>query len=349
MSEPESQTWRLLDDGITDPFLHFGVEEALLRLCDEKASPPTLRLRRVEPSVFIGVYQDAAEDVDIAYCRRRRIKLVRRPNPGGAVYQDDGSFCYSAFFNTSFLLDRLGLGKPEDFYTVFGRAVIETCARYGVKARLSPVNDVTVGGRKIYGSAQTSLYETFCHSGTFLVDTDLSTMAGALRPSRLKFSDKNFTSVKERVINLAEAAGRSIDPGEVCRELASQLAEVLQIRLIPGSLSAREMAVAEQLAATKYGLREWTFGKQAFPESARLAVKAASGVLSLGITRQGETITEVSVKGDFLLPDQRRLEDLLAKMRNKTVPAAVTLIDTSGLPEDLRRAMHEIVSSWRDN
>jgi lipoate-protein ligase A len=340
MNRSASTCWRLLEDGITDPFLHFGVEEALLRLCEEKASPPTLRLRRVEPSVFIGVYQDAAEDVDIAFCRRRGIKLVRRPNPGGAV-------CYSAFFNTRFLLDHLGLGGSEDFYPVFGAAVVATCARYGVKARLAPVNDVTVAGRKIYGSAQTSLYETFCHSGTFLVDTDIDTMAAALRPSRLKFSDKGFASVAERVINLVEAAGRPIDPGEVRRELSSQMAEALRIRLRPGSISSREMTLAEELAACKYRRREWTCGKRS--RSTRLAVKAASGVLSLGITLSGETIADLNVKGDFLLPDQSRLQELLEKMKNKTVPAAVTLLESSDLPDDLRRAMHEILSSWRDH
>jgi lipoate-protein ligase A len=347
MSTPELPVWRLLDDGITDPFLHFGLEEALLRLCDEGASPPTLRLRRVEPSVFIGVYQDAEEDVDLAYCRRRGIPLVRRSNPGGAVYQDGGSFCYSAFFTTGFLLGHLGLGGPEDFYTVFGSAVLATCARYGVKARLSPVNDVTVGGRKIYGSAQNVLYETFCHSGTFLVDCDLGVMAAALRPSRLKLSDKGFNSVAERVINLSTAAGRPLDAGEVSRELAWALAEALRIRLVPGDLSAAERELAEELARSRYRRREWTFSRRADSGSTRLAVKAASGVISLALSRRGETITAASVCGDFLLPDQGRLDALLAAMPQKTVSEAAALVSASGLPADLRRALEELLSSWR--
>jgi hypothetical protein len=47
-----------------------------------------------------------------------------------------------------------------------GQAVVATCSEYGVQAAPSLVNDVTIGRRKVYGSAQVEFYSAFVHSGT---------------------------------------------------------------------------------------------------------------------------------------------------------------------------------------
>jgi lipoate-protein ligase A len=81
---PTTPSWRLLLDDIRQPFLHFSVEESVLNGVDEGTSPPTLRLRRSDPSVWIGIYQLPEEDVDLEYCAQRSLPIVRRYNPGGA-------------------------------------------------------------------------------------------------------------------------------------------------------------------------------------------------------------------------------------------------------------------------
>ncbi len=292
--------WRLLRDGIADPFLHFAVEEAILREVSREASPYTLRLRRVEPSVFIGVTQDADEEVDVDYCRRHDILIVRRPNPGGAVYQDRGSFCYSAFFRKEFLA-RLGIASLEHLFQVFGRAVLETCAHYGVGADISPVNDVTINGRKVYGSAQLEWYSGIAHSGTFLVDADVETMQHVLRPSRLKFADKGFTSVRDRVINLSEAAGRHLDVEEVMECLAENIVGELGVTVRPGELTPGEQRESRRLYEEKYALDEWTFRRRGHYTTI-VSTKIPSGVMTLSANLTGEVLEAVSVTGDFLLP-----------------------------------------------
>lgn len=337
MAEPRL-SWRLLEDGITDPFLHFAVEETLLRRVSEGRSRPTLRLRQVEPCVFVGVFQDPREDADIEYCRRQGIPIVRRPNPGGAVYQDQGSFCYSAFFPRHPTFEALGILETRELYRVMGELVVGWCASFGVPAKAAPVNDVEIGGRKVYGSAQVELGPAVVHSGTFLVGTDIDAMASALRPSRLKYADKGFSSVRSRVLNLSEALGRPVEIRVAMDHLLEELARRLPIDLTPGPLTPEESSEARALCEAKYGRAEWTFPTRK-PFSTSLATRARSGVVVLELELEGPRIAELAVRGDFLIERQEDLAGLTASLKGRALPEAVALVRRSPLPADLSEAL----------
>lgn len=335
--------WRLLEDGITDPFLHFAVEETLLRRVSEGRSEPTFRLRQVVPSVFIGVFQDPREDADVDYCRRNGIPIVRRPNPGGAVYQDQGSFCYSAFFPKHPTFEILGIRETRDLYRVLGEVVVGWCRGFGVTAQAAPVNDVEVGGRKIYGSAQVEMGEAVVHSGTFLVDADIRAMESALRPSMLKFSDKGFSNVRDRVLNLAEAAGHPVPIPEAMGRLLRELDRRLPVVLVPGALTADERREAQGLYDAKYGREEWTFPVRK-PFATTLATKAPSGVVLLDLTLEGDRIEGMEVRGDFLVARQDVLAAILDRLKGQRLPEAMEILRGSLLPEDLSNALVRLLA-----
>ncbi len=341
-STPTRPPFRLLFDGIKGPFRHFAVEEALLRGVDEGTSPDTLRLRQVVPSVWIGVYQVPEEDVDLEYCRSKSIPVVRRHNPGGAVYQDEGSFCFSLFFRHKELFDRMGIAEAAELYPIVARAVVDTCAEYGVEAAHSPTNDCTVGGRKVYGSAQVEWGKAFVHSGTFLVSTDCAVMEKALRPSRLKFADKGIDTVRDRVITLSEAADRLIQVHEVMEKLTRHLADRLEIRLVPGELLREERARTGELYKVKYARPEWTFHPRLAYTSV-LSTKTPSGVLTLVVDLDGPILRRVDVQGDFLLPRQIDLQALTESMCGKTLDTARALVQCSPLPSDLTDALAKLL------
>jgi len=330
--------WRRLEDGIRDPFRHFALEEALLRCVDEGSSPDTLRLRRADRSVWIGVHQRPEEDVDLAECAARGIPVVRRHNPGGAVYQDEGSFCFSAVFRREATFRRLGIGEPDELYARVGAAIVAACAEFGVAAEVSPVNDVTVGGRKIYGSAQVEWYGAFAHSGSFLVDTDVEAMARTLRPSALKFADKGVRDVRGRVVTLRALLGRPVSVAEAAEVVARHVARAFDAALVPEPVRPHEAALADELWRRKYGRREWTFGARGDRRTA-VATKARSGVVTLRASLEGGVLGEVAVTGDFLLPDAAALERWTREARGRTPQEAAARVGTGRLPADLREAL----------
>ena len=302
MSTPTE--WRLLRDGITDAHHHFAVEEALVRLVDEGLSPPTLRLRQVRRAVFVGVFQDTWAEVDVDYCRQHGIKIVRRLNAGGAVYHDLGSFCYSAFFPRAAFPQ-----SEEELYRLFAGPVIGTCADYGIVARFHGRNDVLVGERKIYGSAQIAWYDTFVQSGTFLVHVDFDVMERALTPPALKFAGKSARSVKERVTSLARELGGELDTDEVMQRFAAHFGRVLGTHLVPGDLTPEEQALAAELLAVKYGTDEWNLGTQQACE-VTVSTRAKGGTLSLSADVDDGAIRQVRIRGDLLVSDRTVLEQL---------------------------------------
>lgn len=318
------------------------MEETLLRRVAEGRSEPTLRLRRAFPSVWIGVFQDPHEDVDLEACRELGLPVVRRYNPGGAVVQDEGTFCFSAFFPRQPAFSTLGIQKTGDLYAVFGRVVRELGRLLGVDAAASPVNDVTIGGRKFYGSAQLEMGPAVVHSGSFLVHADLDRMARVLRPSRLKYADRGFTGVRERVVNLSEAAGRSLIVEDVMKSLVSAISANLPVTLTPGALTSPELEDAASLLQKKYATEEWTFPKRR-PGTTTLGTRAAGGVLIIELALDGELIRQFDVRGDFLMGRPEILFTFRRESLGLSIREAQERLRLSPLPLDLREGLDRLL------
>ena len=330
--------WRLLDDGINEARHHFAVEEALARLVDEGHTPPTLRMRQVRPAVFVGAYQNTWSEVDVDYCQTHNIQIVRRANGGGAVYHEMGSFCFSAFFRRNLFSQ-----NDEELYRLFATPTIRTCADYGVIAHFQGRNDVLVGERKIFGSAQLSWYGAFVQSGTFLVNIDFEAMARALKPSALKFAGKPAHSIQERVTSLSGEVGRGMETREVMSRFADHAADVLGIRLVPGDLTPQEQTLAVELLAVKYNTDAWNFGSR--PEyQVTVADRAVEGVISLSADMEGETIRKVRINGDLLLSARSGLENLERSLTGCSLQKAQTVVQAASLSAGIRESLFRLLA-----
>lgn len=333
--------WRLLHDGITDAYHHFAVEEALARLVDEGHTPPTLRMRRVRPAVFVGVFQNTWSEVDVAYCREHDIQIVRRPNGGGAVYHEMGSFCFSAFFPREMFAQ-----SDEELYRLFANPAIGTCADYGVDARFHGRNDVLVGERKIYGSAQLSWYGAFVQSGTFLVNIDIEAMERALTPPALKFEGKQARSIQNRVTSLSREVGRELETREVMARFAGHTADVLGINLVQGDLTPEEHALAAELLAVKYGTDAWNLGSQA-QYQITVASRTDEGVISLSADMAGAVIQKARLTGDLLLSDRRVLENLEQVLTGCTLRQAEDAVQKAPLSDGMQQALFQLLGKLK--
>lgn len=325
--------WRLLQDGITEPYMHFAVEEAVLRLVSEGLLPPTLRLRQVQRAVFVGVLQDTWREVDVNYCREHGIRIVRRLSGGGAVYHDLGSFCFSAFFPRAMFAQ-----TDEALYPAFAAPIIQTCADYGVNAHFHGRNDVLVGERKIYGSAQIALFEAFAHSGTFLVNMDFDTLARALTPPTLKFQGKATGSVAARVTSLARELGRQVPVGGVMQRFAHHFGQMFGVQLVPGDLTDEERSLAQRLLVEKYATDAWNLGTRNEYRTV-VSTKLRQGIITLAVDMSGGTIRRAQVQGDLLLPDHTALAQLETRWVNCTPDEARRELAVAHLPPDIREAI----------
>ncbi|TYB95970.1 MAG: lipoate--protein ligase family protein [Kosmotoga sp.] len=309
--------WRLLQDNIKEPAKHFAAEEALLRGVDKGITPPTLRIRKYYPSVWLGIYQDIDEDINLTYCNKNNIPIIRRHNPGGTVYQDEGSFCFSAFFKKKNFFKYLNIKDPEKLYELFGEIIVNTLKNFNVDAEISPVNDVVVKDKKIYGSAQIDFYSAFVHSGTFLFNVDIEEMQKVLSPSNLKFVDKGFINVEDRVINLKELVNKNVKKEDVIQKFIQIFSNFFEIDLTNNPFNNDEIKLIKKLYEEKYSNKEWTFKK--FPDSSiKVSRKSKSGVINLNVKldKSNNIIKNVFLTGDFLAPSSSSLLNFYKILKN---------------------------------
>ncbi len=155
-----------------------------------------------EPTVIFGRNQVLENEVNMEYCSRNGIEVVRRKSGGGCVYSDKGNIMISF------------ISRRGDVAAVFDRylsALTACLCSLGTDACRSGRNDILVGGRKVSGNAFHQLPDRSIVHGTLLHSTDFTSMEQALMPPVEKLQRHGVESVRQRVMNLSEVLPLGLD------------------------------------------------------------------------------------------------------------------------------------------
>lgn len=172
------------DTEFASPEETLAADEALLDACEAGELGPLLRVW-IPRSYFVVVgYANSVDtEVNLAFCRERRIPVLRRCTGGGTVLQGPGCLNYS-------LVLPIEPGGPLGSIHGTNCHVLRANA-----AALAPLlgrvpdhegdTDLALGGLKIAGNAQRRRKRFLLFHGCFLLDLDLGMAAAALpMPSR---------------------------------------------------------------------------------------------------------------------------------------------------------------------
>ncbi len=168
---------------------------------------------QTEPTLMIGRYQNALEEIDLPYAQKRGIRVVRRLSGGGTIYTDLGGWQYSF----------IAPGEGEIDFRRFLAPVLRALRELGVPAEFNGRNDLTVAGRKFSGTAQYRLGGKVVHHGSLLFDTDLAEMERATTVRQEKIASKGIRSVRDRVTNLREHLPSSV----ICAEFKERMVSAI--------------------------------------------------------------------------------------------------------------------------
>jgi lipoate-protein ligase A len=280
-------TWRLLIDDFADGATNMARDEALAAVHASGATPPTLRLYRWRPACLsLGRFQRSAA-IDRAACARAEVQVVRRPSGGRALLHDD-ELTYAVIARADHPL--IAGGSVVDSYRRISAALLAGLRRLGVAAELTParknderrtINDeemapaahrssfivhrsaacfdapssyeLTVGGRKLVGSAQTRRDGVLLQHGAIPLTPHAERLAALLadRPADLE----------QKMIALDQALGRASSFDKLAEALLAGFAESWGVVFERGALTAEECEWEERLLAEKYTNEEWTFAR----------------------------------------------------------------------------------------
>jgi lipoyl(octanoyl) transferase len=272
-SQPQ---WRLLDTGPADGYTNMAIDEAIFDTYIADGGLPSLRFYTWSPpALSLGYGQPIASGIDFAQCQRLGIEVVRRPTGGRAVLHDH-EVTYSVVLSADD--PRLTSGVLAAYLTI-SQALIRGLSHLGIAAELLPLRrgaplpseaaspvcfatpssyEVVVGGRKIIGSAQRRAHGVIMQHGSIPISLDLRKMhavfGSSLREGQSVQGESNYHL---HMTSLQEAGGQEYEYTEVVVALAAGMAEVCQVELVPGQLTAAERQRSAHLCRTKYRSESW--------------------------------------------------------------------------------------------
>jgi lipoate-protein ligase A len=266
MSRYPPATWRLLRSAPADGATNMALDEAILRAVSAGQAPPTLRLYAWEPACLsLGRAQPLA-DVDLQAVRAAGFDLVRRPTGGKAILHVD-ELTYSVVAPQK---DPRVAGAIVESYRRLSAGLVRGLEQLDVTGLVADQRgesqrpggpicfevpsdyEITIGGRKLVGSAQMRAHDVVLQHGALPLCGDIARICPLLS------AHPDPARVHARATTVEEALGRPVTWDEAADALAAGFAQALSLRLEPGGLTDEERVWADGLRVERYAADDWT-------------------------------------------------------------------------------------------
>jgi lipoate-protein ligase A len=320
---------RVLDTGVIEGRLNIAIGQAIIEAHQAGDVPDTLRFLRFPPTALVGRHQALGQEIDLEFCLRNGIGVVRRITGGGAIYLDPGQLGWELAISRK----TLGRAMLADVAREICEAAAGGIRRLGVDARYRPRNDIEVDGRKISGTGGFFDSDTLFYQGTVLVDMDPGTMVSALRVPQAKLARHELDSAEKRVVTLRELLGDDTPELPVIQQaLTSAFADRFGLAAAPGELEPAESEHARHLYDDEIGTEAFVNGVDE-PPHARGDLKgchlAPGGTITVYLRLEGPAQNRVRaalVTGDFFITPPRVIYDLESRLRGVYLDELETVV-----------------------
>ena len=300
-----------------NPHYNLAVESALLE--DARNGVLTVYLWRNDNTVVIGRHQNAYLDVNVKKLYEEGGTLARRPTGGGAVFHDKGNLNFS--FITG--LESYDVNDNND-------VILRAVRKLGQDAEVTGRNDIVTGGRKFSGNAYLKTNTGALHHGTILISADTSKMSGFLNVPPDKLEGKGVSSVRSRVVNLAEL-DENIDVFKVKEAILAVLEEKYG-KIYPIKEPDKNKVEAYY---KKYSDREYLFGKNVKLDS-RKYKRFSWGYADVNFTLSGGVIDDIEIFSDGI-----NVDDIEKAKKELT---GFSIIDDNGKLSEVARDVLSLIN-----
>jgi lipoate-protein ligase A len=288
------------------------------------------------PYVCLGYFQDAEQEVDMAYCRENGIPIFRREVGGGAVYLDGEQLFFQMIIHRNNPL--VPAGTKLDFYRKFLAAPINAYRALGIPAEYRPVNDIVANQRKVSGTGAAEIGDYYILVGNLIVDFDYEMMARVLRVPDEKFRDKVHKTIYDNLSTIKREVEDVPPTDELWDLMADTFAEVLGPMEVQETVDEEWRAKADKLGKT-FLTENWLLRKRPTRGSGRSVRirsgvdvhhkmhKAPGGLIRATTHVEDGMITNVDISGDFFFFPEENLNDLATALEGVAASDVIATIE----------------------
>ena len=268
----EPATWRLLNTGAQDGPTNMAIDEAILEAIAAGESQPTLRFYGWQPACLSLSFAQPWDDADLDRCAQLGWDVVRRPTGGRAILHID-ELTYSVCAPES--NPRVHGGVLES-YQRLSEALLAGLRLMGLDpAKAKPYYEdrgepgpacfdgpsnyeITIGQRKLVGSAQMRRKGVVLQHGTLPLHGDITRIAQGLAVDMPGQRLAIVNRLQYRATTLEASLARQVAFDEAAELLRQGFATALNLTLETGTLTPAETNRAAALRAEKYANESWT-------------------------------------------------------------------------------------------
>jgi lipoate-protein ligase A len=284
------------------------------------------------PLASIGYFQDAKKEIDLDYCQKNKIPVMRREVGGGATYLDHNQIFYQCIWKK---------GNPyfprriKDVFSDLSQPAIQTYADFGIKTMFRPENDiVTENHQKIAGEGGGDIGDSMVFVGVILMDFDYKTMSKIIKVPDEKFRDKIHKSMETNLTTMKREIGILPERTEVVNSLIHNFEQHLQ--------KFKTITLSQDIIDKMIELEQY-FNSQQFlykktpriPQGVKIregveilysTYKARGGLIRTAQEIKDNTIETIGISGDFQFYPKSELTGLEKELQ-KTKRKERTIIE----------------------
>ena len=281
-------------------------------------------LSPASPYVCIGWHQDAAQEVDLEFCRDNDIPIFRREVGGGAVFLNGDQLFFQLVFQSD---NPIAPKRIDAFYKKFLQPVIDVHHRIGIPAEYKPVNDIIVDNRKISGSGAAEIGDSVVFVGNLILDFDYETMSRVLKIPDEKFRDKVKNTIAENLSTIRRELGEQKAKQWDESTLNNMMVEEFEKLLGPLKRAPIDVELIVKMKELESSMinNTWLFQKGRRVDGRIVKVrsgleirqrmhKATGGLIRAEFAVENGKYKDVSISGDFFCFPRNTIDRLSAKL-----------------------------------
>ena len=274
--------WRYIKSVPLDAAFNMALDEALLHSVARGDSPPVLRVYSWSgPSVSLGYNQCCERELDLERCESRSVQPVRRPTGGRSVYHGaeltysvtgpgTSKYLGSTIAETCRLIGEaircsLAILGIETDRGPGARKAGRQCAELKNPCFTSPSrHEITVGGKKLAGSAQKRLGEgrALLQQGSLLIQNEQARLAELMPDTRSNQERARLAAMlSSQVVGLEDLLCRPVGFDEVAGAFQQGFAEFFGCEMKNCQPSESETELAKKLEKERYSTLQWLLHK----------------------------------------------------------------------------------------